>query len=99
MEMGKILEKHHDEICGVILEPYVQAAGGMIVAPEGYLKMVRDYCDKYEVLMILDEVATGFGRTGKMFVSMSCSADIWFWEGLTEATFLSATITNQNDAF
>lgn len=66
-ELGKILEKNHKEIAAVILEPYVQAAGGMIVSPEGYLKKVREYCDMYEVLMILDEVATGFGRTGKMF--------------------------------
>ena len=51
----------------MILEPYVQAAGGMIVSPEGYLSKVREYCDKYDVLMIVDEVATGMGRTGKMF--------------------------------
>jgi adenosylmethionine-8-amino-7-oxononanoate aminotransferase len=105
MEMEKILEKHHDEICGVILEPYVQAAGGMIVAPEGYLKMVRDYCDKYEVLMILDEVATGFGRTGKMFACEheNVAPDIMvLGKGLTGGYLpLSATITNQKvyDAF
>ncbi len=66
-EVEKILEKNHEEIAAVIFEPYVQAAGGMVVSPKGYIKKVREYCDKYDVLMVLDEVATGFGRTGRMF--------------------------------
>lgn len=66
-KMEDILKAHHDEIAAVIVEPLVQAAGGMIVAPPGYLRGVRDLCTKYRVLMIADEVATGFGRTGKMF--------------------------------
>ena len=66
-EMENILKEHSDEIAAVIIEPLVQAAGGMIVSPLGYLKGVRDLCTKYNVLMIADEVATGFGRTGKMF--------------------------------
>lgn len=66
-ELGRILKEHHEEIAAVILEPYVQAAGGMIVSPEGYLRKVRQHCDRYGVLLILDEVATGFGRTGRMF--------------------------------
>ena len=66
-KMEDILKKHSSEIAAVILEPHVQAAGGMIIAPHGYLKGVRDLCTKYNVLMIADEVATGFGRTGKMF--------------------------------
>ena len=66
-KMEDILKKHSSEIAAVILEPLVQAAGGMIIAPHGYLKGVRDLCTKYNVLMIADEVATGFGRTGKMF--------------------------------
>ena len=64
-EMGKILRENHEEIAAVILEPCVQAAGGMVVAPDGYLAKVREYCTRYDVLMIVDEVATGFGRTGK----------------------------------
>jgi adenosylmethionine-8-amino-7-oxononanoate aminotransferase len=67
VEMEEILKGHHNEIAAVIIEPLVQAAGGMIAAPPGYLKAVKDLCTKYNVLMIADEVATGFGRTGKMF--------------------------------
>jgi adenosylmethionine-8-amino-7-oxononanoate aminotransferase len=65
--MEEILKKNSHEIAAVIIEPIVQAAGGMIVAPHGYVKGVRDLCSQYNVLMIADEVATGFGRTGKMF--------------------------------
>ncbi len=63
----EILKAHHNEIAALIIEPLVQAAGGMIVSPPGYLKAVRDLCTKYNVLMIADEVATGFRRTGEMF--------------------------------
>lgn len=104
-EVEEILKVHHDEVCAVILEPFVQAAGGMIVAPEGYLKMIRGYCDRYDVLMILDEVATGFGRTGKMFACQheDVSPDIMvLGKGMTGGYLpLSATITNQKvyDAF
>lgn len=99
-ELGSILEKNNEEIAAVIMEPYVQAAGGMIVSPEGYLKRVREYCDKYDVLMILDEVATGFGRTGKMFACEheDVTPDILvLGKGLTGGYLpLSATITNQD---
>ena len=66
-KMEDILRDHHEEIAAVIVEPLVQAAGGMIIAPAGYLGGVRALCDRYNVLLIADEVATGFGRTGKMF--------------------------------
>ncbi len=67
--MEDILRVHHQEIAAVIVEPLVQAAGGMIMSPAGYLRAVRDLCSRYGVLLICDEVATGFGRTGSMFAS------------------------------
>lgn len=65
--LEEILERRHREIAGVVIEPSVQAAAGMLVAPPGYLKRVRDLCTRHNVLLIADEVATGFGRTGRMF--------------------------------
>lgn len=66
-EMENILGKHSGEIAAIVIEPIVQAAGGIIIWPEGYLRGVKELCNKYNVLLIADEVATGFGRTGKMF--------------------------------
>lgn len=65
--MEEVLREHHRQIAAVIIEPLVQAAGGMIVSPPGYLKRVRELCTAFNVLLIADEVATGFGRTGRMF--------------------------------
>ena len=62
-----VLSKRHEHIAGVIIEPMVQAVAGMITQPPGYLSRVRALCTQYNVLLIADEVATGFGRTGKMF--------------------------------
>ncbi|MBT2572365.1 adenosylmethionine--8-amino-7-oxononanoate transaminase [Bacillus sp. ISL-51] len=65
--LEKLLKEHHGEIAGLTIESMVQGASGMIVMPDGFLAGVRQLCTKYDVLMIVDEVATGFGRTGKMF--------------------------------
>ncbi len=65
--MEEILSARADEVAAVILEPLVQGAGGMITHPDGYLRRVADACRAHDVLLICDEVATGFGRTGRMF--------------------------------
>ena len=65
--MEALLAEHSDRVAAVIMEPLVQGAAGMLVHPEGYLRAVRELCDRHDVLLICDEVATGFGRTGRMF--------------------------------
>jgi adenosylmethionine-8-amino-7-oxononanoate aminotransferase len=65
--MERVLAAHEEEIAAVIVEPLVQGAAGMLVHPPGYLRAVRELCDRFGVLLICDEVATGFGRTGTMF--------------------------------
>src|ERR1700726_2561633 len=66
-QLATLLEQNHERVAAVIVEPLLQGAGGMIVHPVEFLQKVRALCTRYDVLLIADEVLTGFGRTGKMF--------------------------------
>ena len=66
-DMARLLREHAGQVAAVIVEPLVQGAAGILTHPAGYLAAVRTLCDEHDVLLICDEVATGFGRTGTMF--------------------------------
>ncbi|MBI3742776.1 MAG: aminotransferase class III-fold pyridoxal phosphate-dependent enzyme, partial [Chloroflexi bacterium] len=91
-----MLRERANEIAAVIVEPRVQGAAGILVAAEGHLRRLRELCDRYGVLLIADEVATGFGKTGTMFACglESVTPDIMvLGKGITGGYLpLSATI-------
>jgi len=94
------LEHHAGEVCAVIVEPLVQAAAGMRMYHPVYLRMLREACDKHRVHLILDEIATGFGRTGRMFAGewAGVTPDLMcVSKGLTGGTLpLAATLARED---
>ena len=104
-EIEALLQRHHKTLAAVVMEPLVQGAAGMITHPAGLLAKVRELCDRYDVLLICDEVATGFGRTGKLFSCQheSVAPDIMcMGKGLTGGYLpMAATIARPHiyDAF
>ena len=98
-KMAETLKRRQHELAAVIVEPLVQGAAGMIVWPEGVLRKIRDLCHKYNMFLIVDEVATGFGRTGTMFAceQEKVSPDfLCLAKGLTGGYLpLAATLTTQ----
>jgi adenosylmethionine-8-amino-7-oxononanoate aminotransferase len=104
-ELERLMEAHCHETAALVIEPLLQGAGGMIVQPEGFVRRVRELCNKFDILMIADEVAVGFGRTGSMFAceKESVTPDIMaLSKGITAGYLpLAATLTTRKiyDAF
>ena len=98
-ELERVLDDRQEEVAAVIVEPLVQGAAGIRVQPPGYLRRVRELCDRHDAFLICDEVATGFGRTGTMF---ACEQErvapdfLCLGKGLTGGYLpLAATLTTE----
>jgi adenosylmethionine---8-amino-7-oxononanoate aminotransferase len=98
--MEAVLQRYAHEICAVIIEPLVQCAGGMRMYDPVYLTLLREACDRYQVHLIADEIAVGFGRTGTMFACEQAGISPDFMclsKGLTGGYLpLSAVLTTRS---
>jgi adenosylmethionine-8-amino-7-oxononanoate aminotransferase len=98
-QMEELMESQGREVAALVIEPLVQGAAGIIVHPPGYLKGVRELCTKYNIIMIADEVAVGFGKTGKMFACEHedvCPDIMALAKGITGGYLpLAATLTTE----
>lgn len=99
-KLETLLEERHQEIAGLIIEPLVQGAAGIITHPNGFLKRAAELCKKYRILLICDEVAVGFGRTGTLFACEQESVEpdiLCLGKAITGGYLpLAATITSEN---